>query len=114
MALNVDLFKVLAPEFAATPQPTLDLVAAEAARFVPVDVWLAKADLGLVYMTAHMLKQAKDAAENTGSLVSTKVGDLERRFASTGDSDDELDSTVYGQRYKAARRTLIISPFVVS
>lgn len=115
LALNAPLFAALAPEFAATDPAVLALVAAEAARFVPEGVWGAKANLGLVYMTAHMLKQGKDAASNTGALVSTKVGDLERKYAnSSSPEDDDLDSTIYGQRYKEARKSLPISPFVVS
>jgi hypothetical protein len=117
MTLDATLFAALAPEFVGTSPAVLTAVSAEAERFVPPDVWGSKAALGLVYYTAHLLKQAKDSAANAaGQTVLTKVGDLERRFAapvkSAGASD--LEDTIYGQRYLGIRRTLQISPFVVS
>lgn len=117
MALNTALFNALAPEFAGYDSSALNLVAAEAERFVNTSIWKAKTDLGVVYMTAHMLKMAAIAASNSsGQVISEKVGDLERRYASpnNAESDDNLSQTKYGHEFLRARRTLQISPFVVT
>lgn len=117
MALNTALFAALAPEFAGYNPTALALVAAEAERFVNVDVWKTKTDLGVVYMTAHMLKMASLASSNaSGQVTMEKVGDLQRSYSTGSGSspDDELGQTKYGQEFLRARRTLQISPFVVS
>lgn len=112
MALNIPLFKALAPEFAATDLTTLNLISVEAERMVNVNVWLTKTDMGVVYMTAHMLKMAQRAGLG-GNVTMTKVGDLQRSFSS-GQQDDELDQTAYGKEFKRVRRSLQISPFLVT
>lgn len=116
MALNEDLFKALAPEFATYDATARDLVAAEAERLVNTSVWGAKAPMGVVYMTAHMLKVAQLSAGNTaGPVTSEKVGDLQRSYGgSTANQDHELGLTKYGQEFLRVRRTLQISPFVVT
>lgn len=113
MTLNAPLFAALAPEFASYDSTALTLVAAEAERFVNQTVWKEKADLGLVYMTAHMLKMAKEAEYI--KVTSEKVGDLSRSYDKSGaPGDTELDQTQYGKEFKRVRRTLQISPFVVT
>lgn len=117
MALNAALFAALAPEFASYNATALALVSAEAERFVNTNVWGAKADLGVVYMTAHMLKMAALAGSNVGGQVTMeKVGDLQRNYASGSkpNGDHELAQTQYGKEFIRARRSLQISPFMVT
>lgn len=112
MALNLLLFKALAPEFKDTDTAVLDIVSVEAERMVNTNVWIEKTDMGVVYMTAHMLKMAQRNGLG-GNVTMTKVGDLQRSFSS-GQSEGELDQTAYGKEFKRVRRSLQISPFVVT
>jgi hypothetical protein len=112
MAFPNALFVVLAPEYKDVASATLELVGAEAARFVNTSVWGGKADLGVVYMTAHMLKMAERRGTG-GQVTQEKVGELSRSYAQ-GEKTDDLDQTSYGKEFKRVRSTLQISPFVVT
>lgn len=117
MAFPHDLFDALAPEFIGVSDTAVEAIGVEAARFVNVSIWKAKADLGVVYMTAHMLKMAQLAGSNaSGQVIREKVGDLERGYAAPNDasSSSELAQTKYGQEFVRVRGTLQISPFVVT
>ena len=113
MALNAPLFKALAPEFATYDPTALTLVSDQAALLVNVSVWGAKSDLGVVYMTAHMLTMAARRGAG-GALSMEKVGDLQRGYFGGGAGTDELDQTAYGKEFKRVRHSLLISPLVVS
>lgn len=116
MALNVPLFNALAPEFESYDATARDLVAAEAERMVNPTIWGLKKDMGVVYMTAHMLKMASEAGGNTaGPVTMEKVGDLQRSYGSSSDGGNgELGKTRYGLEFIRVRRSLQISPFVVT
>ncbi len=115
--LNYDLFKVVvAPEFAGKSNSTLDLFAAQAEIQITEKVWLTRYDMGVAYLTAHMITMADRNARSggnkvTGELRKTKVGNLEREYAvDDKNSDGAYNLTSYGKEFIRLRKQLVIGP----
>ena len=58
MALTADGFRLRFPEFSRTPVALIDAKLAEAELEVSSTIWGTKADLGVGYLTAHLLSMA--------------------------------------------------------
>ena len=99
--LLVSDFKKDFPEFEATANDVVTRFIGKAEIRVNQIEWGNKADDGIGFLTAHLLKrlQQGDGAAS-GPVASEKVGDI---AVSYGVSDDfkgrELASTVYGRQY---------------
>ena len=96
----LEYFRLLAPEYAATIDAT-------------VDKWLAMADLqaaetcftderaamAKALYAAHLLALSEGGASEGGAIVSEREGDLSRTYATIKGGDTLLGSTSYGQQY---------------
>ena len=113
-------------QFAGTDNDTIDLFIADASQSVNRRVWGNKADLGIIYLTAHMLATSPTAdAEATGIdpgvVQSEKVGDMQTNYATspaaqttTGTSSEDLSSTKYGRTFVRLRGEILTSPIVLN
>ena len=96
----LEYFRLLAPEYSATPDAT-------------VNQWLAVADLqatetcftddraamAQALYAAHLLALSEGGASSGGAIVSEREGDLSRTYATIKGGDTLLGSTSYGQQY---------------
>ena len=96
----IEYFRLLAPEYAATIDAT-------------VNKWLAMADLqaaetcftddraamAQALYAAHLLALSEGGASSGGAIVSEREGDLSRTYATIKGGDTLLGSTSYGQQY---------------
>lgn len=117
MALNYELFKkVVAPEYANKSNAELDMFAVEAEIEVTEKVWLTRYPRAVALLTAHLIAMSernKTMGGNaaTGSLKKTKVGDLEREFASKDSGNDGSYSlTIYGVEFLRLRKQVLMGP----
>lgn len=112
--LNKPLFRALTEftDVVAYPDATLDVIAAEASKLMSADKWGDKADLGLVYLTAHMLSISKRSGGAAGSVTSERVGDLAKSYGSSaaGSGSHDLDQTSYGKQYRGLAERLPCRP----
>ena len=104
--LNKALFRtVVAPEYAAKDDATLDIFADEAALELSKKKWGKRYPRGLAYITAHLIKFAEISTAknsgNSGQLKRTRVGKLEREYAVSSGSgaNDSYNMTTYGKEY---------------
>ncbi len=96
----LEYFRLLAPEYAATIDAT-------------VNKWLAMADLQAAetcftderaamahaLYAAHLLALSEGGSVGGGAIVSEREGDLSRTYATIKGGDTLLGSTSYGQQY---------------
>ena len=113
MALNKDLFDVLAPEFADKPIATLDILTPIVERQVKVSKWRDKTDEAVVYLVAHMLKMSERNGR-VGGITSQSVGSLSKGFSGLSTNKGSLDLTSYGVEFQRIRRQLVITPIVIT
>lgn len=98
-----------ASEFTATPVATVDLALADALLQINATNWGSKADLGQIYLAAHLLKTWElQSAAASGPVSSRKDGDLAETYAviTAPLSDAALQSTVWGSLYLEIRSTI--------
>lgn len=108
--ISLSYFIIVCPEFAAIDPAVFAIFVNEAKEYVNVKVWGAKAKYALALFTAHLLK-LKAPGSLSGAASSSKVGDLQRTYASPNSSDN-LSNTTYGVLFVQLRKTLYITPFV--
>lgn len=108
MALDLDIFKAIAPEYKDVSSTTLDVLTPVAERRVNVSYFGNKAPEAIAYLVAHMIKISE--RNGNGAITSEKVGDLSRSYAVN--STNILGSTAYGEEFLAIRRTVSTSPLV--
>lgn len=96
---ELEYFRLLAPEYSATPDATVnqwlsvaDLQAAEAC-FTDDRAAMAQA-----LYAAHLLTLST-AGSAVGAVVSEREGDLSRTYSTIKGGDTVLGSTSYGQQY---------------
>ena len=99
--LTVSDFKTDFPEFEETDNTVVTRFIGKAEIRVNRTEWGVKADDGVGYLTAHLLKRFEQGdGAASGPVASERVGDI---AVSYGVSDDfknrELASTVYGRQY---------------
>lgn len=101
MSLSVSDFKVDFPEFEAVDNAIVTRFLAKAGLRVNLTAWGAKADDGIGYLTAHLLKRLEQGdGAASGPVASEKVGDIAVSYGVSEDfKDRELASTVYGRQY---------------
>jgi len=113
MSITVNEFKTKFPQFAAVPTDSVQESIDEAVIILNETYWGTKYDLGLMYLTAHLLTLAQNAENgNSGSAgqVSGKAVDGTSVNYAVPIPDNSGDafysSTYYGQRYLTLRRYL--------
>ena len=120
MALDQDIFKAVAPEFAALVSPIVEPVLSLvplAELEVKSDFWGDKTDHGVALLVAHMVAMGKKggSGSNIGGVKKLKVGKMEKEFATVNtESIKAIESTSYGLEFVRIRRTLVKSPFFIS
>lgn len=110
MSVTPAQVKAIATEFASTDndavQGAIDLAEERTNR----TAWGSKADTSVIYMAAHLLKL--DALQSTAPInpiTSESAGPLSRSYAvDAASSEDDLNSTIWGKRYKGLQRTIMV------
>ena len=112
MAVTAAQFKARIHEFAASSDASVDAFLAEAARRINAAAWSAKADDGLIQLTAHLMKVAAlGSGAAVGAVVSEKVGAVSRSYAAPTDVDTDYATTAYGRAYLSLLRTIFVPRF---
>lgn len=112
MALNIPLFKVLAPEFSEETKKTLDLITPVAERQVPIGKWGDKTEEAVIYLVAHMLKMSQRNGR-VGGVTASTTASLSRSYGGLSTIKGSLDLTSYGVEFQRIRKQLVITPIVV-
>ena len=112
------------PNFVDENPVRIQLFITDAEQSVNRTVWGKKADLGIIYLTAHLLaiSPSPDISGGSGSVggvvTSEKVGDLSRNYSTTtapsSASNAALSSTRYGLEFIRLRREVLTSPAVIT
>lgn len=110
---NIELFKVIAPEFASTDPSVLNVLYAETQNQTDIDVWGKRYDLANCLLVAHMLKMAARNGR-VGGVTGESVGSLSRSFGGLSNVNDSLDLTSYGAEFKRVRKQTVITPIVIN
>ncbi len=106
MAAEIADLKARATEFASTADATITLALADAALQINRTNWGSKADLGTIYLAAHILKVWElQSAAAAGPVTKLKDGDLavEFGFASSSPDLSSYAATIWGREYLALR-----------
>lgn len=109
-AVTTDQFFERFPQYAAADEDLLTLLLAEAS--VQVDnSWIEEDyQTAILYLTAHMLANelaaGLGAAGASGPIQSESFGPMSRSYAISASAmtDEGLEGTVYGRRYRSLRR----------
>lgn len=113
MAASPSTVRAIAPEFKSRSDSDITVALGTAEAWLDECVWGCKYDTGQAYMAAHILAIAdRDGAG--GPISSESVGGVSVSYGTSGDSDEELNSTSYGQMFVSLRRTLVTGPLVRS
>ena len=114
--LNYILFrKVVAPEYASMIDAELDVFATEAEIEISETKWGARYPRGVALLTAHLIKVApSNSSESSavGILNKTKVGNLERGYATKSDPSG-YDRTSYGVEFLRLRKQVLMGPVML-
>ena len=113
MAVSAGDIKKLSGEFSSLENSQINIFLGMAKRCINASVWGDKADDGIKLLTAHFVSMANRGGAS-GSITKEKVGDLEISYGSGGGSESDLATTSWGKLFLAMRRTLVITPMVVS
>lgn len=113
MAATAGSVKAIAPELAGVSDSKFSAFITHASMFVDEGVWRAKYDTGHTYMTAHLMTLSLGERDGVGGpITSEAVGGVSASYGQSGPSEEELDSTSYGQVFVALRRTIATGPLV--
>lgn len=98
---QLEWFRILAPEFASTPDATVNAQLAAAALFVNVGCLdTDRANAAAALYAAHMMWAAANAGSGaSGAIKSEREGDLSRTFGSIKGDDSWLGQSPYGLQY---------------
>jgi len=113
--IDVKLFNTLTSgQFAGLGSKTIKTFADQAALNINCKKWGAKAQQGLIYLTAHTIEMSQRKGKG-GLLEKEKVGEIEKEYdlSNTSGKKDVLDFTSWGQEFKRIRKTLQISPLII-
>lgn len=109
------IFKEMFPQFVGKSDQYVQLYIDQAVLSVNAKVWLGKTELGIAYLTAHLLAMIDQAASGVaGSVTSEKVGDLSRNYSGLAlQNANEYSLTNYGLEFLRLRKSIPISPMVL-
>ena len=106
MAVTAADVKTIATEFAAVDNSRVEIFIAQAERRTNRGAWGAKADDGVIYLTAHLLKLDElQGGAPAGPVTARRVRDVSWAFAAPM-SKDGLASTAWGRRYQELLSTV--------
>lgn len=120
MSFNYSTFRtVVAPEFSSMSDAEILDFANVAKCQVSVKCFGCRYDYAWGLMTAHLIKVSKlgnNSSGAVGELKRTKVGQLEREYATDGTnaSKDSFNLTKYGKEFVRLRKQNVKSPVFVS
>lgn len=97
-----EIFRLVAPEFAAVPDDKVDVAIGFAAVFLCEESYGSGYQIALALMAAHIMAQPGGAnggySSSTQKVTAMKEGDLSLNFGSVSDSDTSwLGGSTYGQ-----------------
>jgi len=98
MAVTYASFKIRFPELSETSENYYNAAYVAANSLIDPSNFGSKADEATNLLVAHYVTLAKRGGAS-GTITSEKVGDLMRSY--NNDGGNFLDTTVYGQMYKA-------------
>lgn len=109
------LIKTYFPRFASLTDEFIQLYIDQAILSVNVNIWGNKSELGVAYLTAHLLAcNSRAESDISGPVTQESVGDLSRSYMQLADSNaNEYTSTTYGCEFIRLRKSLPISPLVL-
>lgn len=109
------LIKSYFPEFVSLSDAFIQLYIDQAILSVNVNIWGNKSELGVAYLTAHLLTIiGRGGTGAAGPVTQESVGDLSRSYAQVSIPNvNEYGLTSYGQEYFRLRKSLPISPLVL-
>lgn len=120
MSIDPASFKIRFPEFDSESDTRIQMFIDDSVVILNPAYWGEKYDLGLYYLTAHILTLANKTAAGSNTLsgpVSGRSVDGSSVSYATFTPGDESDqyymSTAYGQRYLALRKTLGVPACVI-
>jgi hypothetical protein len=104
MAVTVAAFQAKFPEFADTESALVQDCLDSAQRNVSTTAWGARADDGVYWLAAHLLRVTQNGANAaSGPISGHSVGDVSVSYATTATPGDGLAATAYGVQYVALR-----------
>jgi hypothetical protein len=109
------LIKEMFPEFVSKSDAFVQIFIDQAALSVNVNIWLAKTEVGIAYLTAHLIALSLAGSQGaSGNVTSEKVGDLSHNYANNVIANaTEYHDSKYGAEFYRLRKTLPITPFVL-
>ena len=116
MTVTAADLKIKFPDLASLDDSFIELFLADAVLQVNATCWGEYTDLGVQYLTAHLVSTATPSTSSAaGAVTMEKVGDLQRSYGSISASatNTELNRTVYGTEYVRLRKMCVSSYVVV-
>lgn len=120
MSIAAADFKIRFPEFGTEIDERIELFISDSGIIINEVYWAEKYNLGLYYLTAHYIalanKSAAGSTQSVGAIASKSVEGVSVAYAKhipDNQSDAYYDSTSYGQRYLAMRKTLGVAACVI-
>jgi len=108
MAVTAQTIQETLTEFASVSSTRIDIHLSFAQLQMSTDAWANKYDMGLIYLTGHLLKLEKDATTGgaaSGPISAEAVGQVSASYAiSDTFKDSEFGSTWYGRRFLELRK----------
>lgn len=104
----LEIFRLIAPEFAAVTDSVVSAYIDLASNFVCSGKYGESINLAIALMAAHIMASpggySNDGSTSAGRITSRKEGDLQITYGSVSDSSDYLSGTTYGNLLKALLR----------
>lgn len=110
MSVSAATVKNIAPEFEDQDDSRVDTFIGYAEMYVNTTTWGTKADYATALFTAHLMTIS--ASGGSTGVTSERVGDLATSYAVN--SSNDLGTTSYGKLFLTLRKSLVISPNVIS
>lgn len=106
----LQIFRKLAPEFAAVPDPVVQGYIDLASLFVCEGDYGKATNVALTLMAAHIMASpggySQDGSTSSGKVLSRKEGDLSITYGSVSSNSDYLSGTSYGNLLQLLRKRL--------
>lgn len=100
------------PKFAELPLPQVEVALQSAEKECPERTWRSDRDDGILLYACHLLEMEwGQMIQTSGAATAIARGQSGSAFVPAG---DHLDKTIYGQRFRSLRKTLVMTTgFVV-
>jgi len=113
MAITAAEVKVKFPELVGETDPFIELCIDESELYVIESVWSDTYDMGLYYLTAHLVAINSPNSEGIlgKDLTAKAVGSVSLSFGGPPTSNEMLSTTKWGSRYMQIRRMVTAGGF---